>query len=87
MSRALFVSERASLLCTQAFVRRTQATYLHRRVAVRSCPFFVSRCPYGTKVDCVPTWHMGSYAHLISLCSTATQYTVSPRYRQVLRWC
>jgi len=41
MSRALFVSERASHACSQTYVTLIQATSLHRCVAARSRIFFV----------------------------------------------
>jgi len=92
MSRALFVSDRASLPSSQTFVRLIPATGLHRRVTTRSRTFFVSWCPYGTKVvsprdtrvltptfvDCVPTRHTGSYAHLHWLCPHATHGFLRP---------
>jgi len=68
MSLAVFVSERASLLCTQIFVRQIQATVLLRRDAAHSCIFFVSLCN-GTKVG-------GAMAQ--------SNLKVSPRDTQVL---
>jgi len=50
MSQALFVSERALLVCGQIFFKLTTATVLHRSVAARLRISFVCF---------VPQWHKG----------------------------